>query len=373
VAAARRIGAAVRGGDVVGRFGDDVFAVLLHPVDGEHDALSVLSVVEASFAEPFLIDDHEVQVTASAGVALGGAGTTVADLLREAEIAVHRAKVDPVRRTVLFDPAMRAQAVERVELERDLRRAIERDELVLHFQPLVELASERVVGHEALLRWRHPTRGVVPPLSFVPLAEETGLILPMGRWVLATAAWQARTWQQTWAGASALVMSVNLSARQFSQPGLIDEVRELLQVTGLDPSTLELEITESVVMDESEAGIERLRVLRGLGVRLALDDFGTGYSSLSYLRRLPLDVIKIDRSFVAGLGSPEPSETVGANLPIVQAVIALAHGLGIEVVAEGIETQEQLALLRQLGCDRGQGYLFSKPRPASELDALNGV
>jgi diguanylate cyclase (GGDEF)-like protein len=367
VAAARRIGESVRAGDVVARFGDDVFALLLHPVDGERDAVSVLSVVEASFAEPFLIDGHEVSMTASAGIALGGPGTTVADLLREAEIAVHRAKIDPVRRTILFDPAMRAQAVERVELERDLRRAIERNELVLHYQPLVELGSERIVGHEALLRWQHPTRGLVPPLSFVPLAEETGLILPMGRWVLATAASQARRWQRASVAAASLVMSVNLSARQFSQPGLVDEVHELLASTGLDPATLELEITESVVMDESEAGIQRLHTLRALGVRLALDDFGTGYSSLSYLRRLPLDVIKIDRSFVAGLGSPETAEAGGANLPIIQAVIALAHGLGIEVVAEGIETAEQLELLRQLGCDRGQGYLFSRPLPAADL------
>jgi diguanylate cyclase (GGDEF)-like protein/excisionase family DNA binding protein len=370
IAAARRIGDAVRAGDVVARFGDDVFALLLQPIDGERDALSVLSVVEASFAEPFLIDDHEVQVTAATGIALGGPGTTVADLLREAEIAAHRAKVDPVRRTILFDPAMRAQAVERVELERDLRRAIERNELVLHYQPLVELVDERIVGHEALLRWQHPTRGLMPPLSFVPLAEETGLILPMGRWVLSTAAWQARQWQQVSPSAGSLVMSVNLSARQFSQPGLVDEVRELLSVTGLDPATLELEITESVVMDESEAGIQRLHILRDLGVRLALDDFGTGYSSLSYLRRLPLDVIKIDRSFVAGLGSPETAEAGGANLPIVQAVIGLAHGLGIEVVAEGIETQEQLELLRQHGCDRGQGYLFARPMPAPDLGML---
>ena len=216
------------------------------------------------------------------------------------------------------------------------------------------------MGTEALVRWQHPSRGLVPPLAFVPLAEETGLIVPIGRWVLQTACAQARAWQRAQVDGPPTVMSVNLSARQFSQAGLVDEVAALLATTGLPPQALELEITESVVMDETEAGIARLHALRDLGVRLVLDDFGTGYSSLSYLRRLPLDAIKIDRSFVMGLGTGGPDDR-SSDLPIVQAVIALAHALGIEVVAEGIETPEQLRLLRSLGCDRGQGFLFARP------------
>jgi EAL domain-containing protein (putative c-di-GMP-specific phosphodiesterase class I) len=217
---------------------------------------------------------------------------------------------------------------------------------------------------EALLRWQHPTRGLVSPLSFIPLAEETGLILPMGRWVLETACRQVREWQRQIPAAASLVVSVNLSARQFAQADLVANVAAILDHAGLTPRSLELEITESVVMDQSEASIERLRGLRGLGVRLVLDDFGTGYSSLSYLRRLPLDTIKIDRSFVSGLGA------AGVDLPIVQAVISLAHGLGVDVVAEGIETEEQLACLRWLACDRGQGFHFARPLPPDDLRAL---
>jgi EAL domain-containing protein (putative c-di-GMP-specific phosphodiesterase class I) len=249
-------------------------------------------------------------------------------------------------------------------MESDLRRAVDRGELRLHYQPLVDLVTGAVLGMEALLRWQHPVRGLVPPLSFIPLAEETGLILPIGRWVLQTACEQVRDWQRRFPSVSSLVLSVNLSARQFAQADLVGEVASVLDHTGLDPAALELEITESVVMDESEASVERLRALRALGVKLVLDDFGTGYSSLSYLRRLPLDTIKIDRSFVNGLGED------AANLPIVQAVISLAHGLGIGVVAEGIETAEQLRWLRQLVCDRGQGYFFARPLPRAEMEAL---
>jgi len=356
----RRLVASVREGDVVARFGGDVFGILLYPVDGSLGGLTVTTALEAAFAEPFPLGDVETTVTASVGLALGGAATTVHDLLREAEIALHQAKLDATRHTVLFDPTMRAQTLERVDLELDLRRAIDRDELRLHYQPLIDLRTDRVVGTEALVRWQHPSRGLVPPLAFVPLAEETGLILPIGRWVLETACAQARAWQLEQAGGAPIVMSVNLSARQFSQAGLVGEVAALLAATGLPSHALELEITESVVMDETEAGIARLHALRDLGVRLVLDDFGTGYSSLSYLRRLPLDAIKIDRSFVMGLGSGEADDR-STDLPIVQAVIALAHALGIEVVAEGIETPEQLRLLRSLGCDRGQGFLFARP------------
>ncbi len=259
---------------------------------------------------------------------------------------------------------MNAATLERLELEADLRHAIEREELRLHYQPLVDLATDRIVGLEALVRWQHPSRGLVAPMSFIPLAEETGLILPLGRWVLETACRQARAWHVEFSQDPPVMISVNLSARQFSQPDLVEQVASVLASTGLPAGSLELEITESVVMDESEAAVAALRSLRGLGVRLVLDDFGTGYSSLSYLKHLPLDTIKIDRSFVAGLAGDD------ANLPIVQAVISLAHGLGIDVVAEGIETAEQLSWLRDLVCDRGQGYYYARPMPAEQIAPL---
>jgi EAL domain-containing protein (putative c-di-GMP-specific phosphodiesterase class I) len=263
----------------------------------------------------------------------------------------------------MFEPSMSRQTIERIDLENDLRGGIERGELRLHYQPLIDLATDRIVGFEALVRWEHPVRGLVPPLAFVPLAEETGMILPLGRWVLERACQQARAWRDAHPNGPALFMSVNLSARQFADPELVDQVREILDESGLEPAGLEIEITESVLMDQSEIGIDTLRRLRELGVRLVLDDFGTGYSSLSYLKHLPLDTIKIDRSFVAGIDG----ET---DRSIVEAVIALAHGLRISVVAEGIETEAQFEQLRSMGCDVGQGFLFARPLPAPEAGRL---
>jgi len=362
---AARLAPAVRPTDTLARFGGDEYGVLLDPVLDGDDAVSRIATLRDVLRAPFELDDHDVLITVSGGVAVGQTGRTDAtDLLREAEIALHRAKVDESGNLVLFDPTMRTATLERIDLERDLRHAIERNELDVHYQPIVDLQTSGVVGLEALARWHHPLRGLVPPLSFVPLAEETGLILPIGRWVLETACRQAREWQRRFPKDPPLVMSVNLSARQFAQPGLVDDVARILAETELDPSSLELEITESVVMDESDAGIARLRALRALGVRLVLDDFGTGYSSLAYLRELPLDTLKIDRSFVAGLG-----EDV-ANLPIVQAVIGLAHGLGIDVVAEGIESEAQATWVRDLACDRGQGFYYAVPTAPAELEAV---
>ena len=363
----RRLQHAARSTDTVARLGSDEFGVLLGPVRSAREAERVAARIERLLAEPFDLDGREVSVGVSAGLAIGHPGETrPGDLLKEAEIALHRAKADPLRSVILFDPEMRAQTLDRATMEHDLRRAIERDELVLHYQPLVSLERGEIVGMEALLRWNHPARGLVPPMAFIPLAEETGQILPIGRWVLESACRQMRDWQARHPAAAALVVSVNLSAKQFAQADLVGEVAAILDRTGLDPATLELEITESVVMDQSEASIERLRGLRALGVKLVLDDFGTGYSSLSYLRRLPLDTIKIDRSFVSGLDAGEAA----IDAPIVQAVISLAHGLGIGVVAEGIETETQLAWLRRLGCDRGQGYLYARPLPSARVDLL---
>jgi diguanylate cyclase (GGDEF)-like protein len=365
----RRLLGAARSTDTVARLGSDEFGVLLGRVRSAREAERVAERIEAAIAEPFDLAGREVNVGASLGLAVGRAAVTHAgELLKHAEIALHRAKLDPVRSTILFDPEMHAQTVDRATLEHDLRRALDRSELRLHYQPIVDLGSGRVVGMEALLRWLHPVRGVVPPLSFIPLAEETGLILPIGRWVLETACQQVREWQRRYDVARDLVVSVNLSARQFAMADLVPTVAAILDHTGLDPASLELEITESVVMDQSEASVERLRGLRGLGVQLVLDDFGTGYSSLSYLRRLPLDTIKVDRSFVSGLGLDGREATV--DLPIVQAVVSLAHGLGINVVAEGIEAWGQLICLRELDCDRGQGYYFARPLPPDELEAI---
>ena len=354
----------LRPGDTVARFGGDEFAIIVDGIHGLDEVHRVAERVLDSLGAPFTLGGHEWFVNARLGISIGWPGrATPDDLFREAEIALVQAKRDTGGRYTFFEPAMSAATIERVELENDLRRALERDELRLHYQPLIDLASDRIVGLEALVRWQHPTRGLVPPLSFIPLAEETGLILPLGKWVLETACRQARAWHDAMPG-SGLVMSVNLSARQFRQPDLVAQVADILEETGLPAHLLELEITETVLMDQTETGTRALRALRELGVQLVLDDFGTGYSSLSYLKHLPLDTIKIDRSFVNGL------EDDDANLPIVEAVIALAHGLGIDVVAEGIETAAQLARLRELACDRGQGYFYARPQAAESIGPM---
>ncbi len=361
-AVGRRLGEALRPSDTLARLGGDEFAVLVDGLAGEAAAEGLAHRMVEALAMPFLVEGRETYVSASVGVALSRAGAQgAADLLREAEIALYRAKDDAGNRVSLFHPQMSASSMDRLELELDLRRAVERDELRVHYQPLIDLQSGRTVGHEALVRWQHPTRGLLPPLSFIPLAEESGLIIAIGDVVLAAACRQARAWQLSDPDLVDLAVSVNLSARQFAQPDLAGRVAAVLAETGLPPATLELEITESVAMSDAEATGVTLRALHELGVRVALDDFGTGYSSLAYLSRLPLDVIKVDRSFVAGLGES------AMNLAIIRAVVGLAQGLGIVVTAEGIERSDQLDALRELGCDRGQGYLFARPMPS--LDA----
>ena len=366
VAVGQRLARGVRPGDTVARVGGDEFGIIFDPVADADEARAIADRIVNELRAPFPLNDREWFVSASMGIALAQPGRATPDeLLREAEIAMVRAKSDTTQRHAFFEPSMSAQTLERVDLESDLRSGIERGQLRVHYQPIVTLESTEIVGFEALVRWQHPTRGLVPPLAFIPLAEETGLIVPLGKWVLETACRQAAKWHRTQPDADGrpLFVSVNLSARQFAQADLVEDVAAVLLESGLDASALELEITESVLMDQSETGIRTLRRLRALGVRLVLDDFGTGYSSLSYLKHLPLDTIKIDRSFVAGIEEK-------ADQSIVEAVVALAHGLGIGVVAEGIETERQAGRLLELGCDLGQGYLFSRPVPAAKTAGL---
>jgi diguanylate cyclase (GGDEF)-like protein len=360
---ARRLALTLGPSDVAARFGGDEFGVLLSPGEPER-ATRFTDGVLSELKAPFELDGRVWFISASMGVALGRPGVSSAgDLLREAEVALVQAQGDPTLRVARFDPVRSREALERIDLEADLRGAIERHELIAHYQPIVDLRTERIVGFEALARWPHPERGLVPPSTFIPLAEETDLIIPLGAQVLEMACRQARAWRERWPG-ERLVMSVNLSPRQFADKGLVGSIADVLEMTGLDASALELEITETSVMDRSEAGLRALADLRALGVRLVLDDFGTGWSSLAYLRQLPLDTIKIDRAFVTELDDAD------RNVAIVQAVLSLAHGLGISVVAEGIETPLQARRLRELGCDLGQGYTWSRPLAPERIEAI---
>ncbi len=363
-AVGQRLIGCLRPGDTVSRFGGDEFAILLDPIDGPDGATRVAERIETVFSTPIDLDGRDAFVSASMGIVVGRAGLDEpGDLLRDAEIALHRAKSGATVRHAFFEPGMSAATIERLDFENGLRRAVERDQLRLHYQPIVDLPSGRIVGFEALARWQHPTRGLVPPLAFVPLAEETGLIVPIGAWVLETACRQARAWGDALGGDHPPFMSVNLSPRQFDQPDLVETIAEVLRSSGLAPESLELEITESVLMDRSDTTTAALHGLRDLGVRLVLDDFGTGYSSLSYLRHLPIDTLKVDRSFVTGLTGDD------AHSSIVEAIVALAHGLGMSVTAEGIESAAQLAWLREHDCDRGQGFLYARPLPAAQAGA----
>jgi EAL domain-containing protein (putative c-di-GMP-specific phosphodiesterase class I) len=316
--------------------------------------------------KPVYLSGREVVVGASVGLTFSpdGGATQPEDLVREADTALYEAKGAGKNRVVVFQPRMNTRVVQRLNLEADLRRAIERGEFVMHYQPEIELVSGEIVGTEALLRWRHPRLGLISPDDFIPLAEETGLIVPIGRWALEAACRQARRWQTQRGQAPRLTMSVNLSARQFQQDDLADQVAHVLHRTGLDPAALKLELTETVLLKDERRAARTLEHLRGLGLRLALDDFGTGYSSLGYLHRFAVDTLKVDRSFLEGL---ERNETAAA---IVEAITKLAHALGMDVTVEGVETAEQLAHARLIHCDRGQGYFFSRPAPAEALTRL---
>ncbi len=356
VAIARRLERCVRPGDTVARLGGDEFTLLLDDIEDVSDATRVADRIQRDLNLPFNLHGQEIFTSASIGIALSATGyDRPDDLLRDADIAMYRAKALGKARYEVFDTAMHERAVSQLQLETDLRRALDREEFRVVYQPVFSLQTGRPTGFEALVRWQHPQRGVVLPDEFIPASEETGLIVLIGRVVLREACRQLAEWHRQFPGKPPLTMSVNISGKQFRQGDLVDHVARLLAAWEVPPACLRLEITESIIIDNAEAAIESLSRLRALGVKVDLDDFGTGYSSLSYLHRFEMDAIKVDRAFVSAIGDR------GENSAIVRTIVHLAQNLGLEVIAEGVERHEQLAILRSLGCEQVQGFLFSQP------------
>ncbi len=364
---ARRLESSTRTGDLVARLGGDEFVVLLNELVEEGDAVQIAERIQASMKNPFNLNGNEIFISASIGIALSASGhKRPEDMLRDADIAMYRAKAKGKARCQIFDPAMHEHASKQLQLETEMRRALENRDFQIHYQPIMNLKNETLMGFEALVRWKHAERGMIPPFEFIPTAEESGLILPLGKWILEESCRQLRRWQDNNPAAANLSVSVNLSTKQFSQPDLAGQVAAALAATGLDPRCLKLEITESHIMENSETAVIVMEKLRALGVELSLDDFGTGYSSLSYLHRLPVNYLKIDRSFVTRMiDSKENSE-------IVLTIIKLAQNLKMKVIAEGIETKEQLAHLKNLNCECGQGYFFAKPLEPDNAETYIG-
>ncbi|MFZ5877352.1 MAG: EAL domain-containing response regulator [Nitrospirota bacterium] len=362
-AVADRLASCVRGGDTVARLGGDEFAIILADMAQPDDAASLARKILGEFSRPFSTGPHELVVTSSIGITLYPTDDDCVDhLLRNADAAMYRAK-ELGRNTYQFYTAeMNVKAVERLDVEMHLRRALERDEFVLHYQPQIDLSTRRILGVEALIRWVRPDRGMISPAEFIPVAEDAGLIGPIGEWVLRTACRQARAWEA--ADIAPLRLAVNVSAIQFRRPDFVATLDRILSESGLSPTRLELEITESLLMGHDSAVLGRLATLHDMGMTFSIDDFGTGYSSLGYLKRFPIDVLKIDRSFVGNAVADADQETIAA------AIVSLAHSLKLRVVAEGVETEDQSTFLRSLGCDVAQGYLYSRPLPADNIEPL---
>jgi diguanylate cyclase (GGDEF)-like protein/PAS domain S-box-containing protein len=380
IAIAGRLKVCLRPTDTAARLGGDEFTILLEDIKDISDAIRVAERIQEQLRSPFHLSRQEVFTSASIGIVFRGTDyNQPEDLLRDADIAMYRAKVLGKARYEIFNIDMRDRAVARLQLETELRRAIERQEFRIHYQPIVSLGTGRVIGFEALVRWQHPDRGLVCPAEFMPIAEETGLSVPIDQWVLLEACRQTHQWQKRFPPNAAdgepfkagfpgeylaLTISVNLGSSQFRQPGLLQQIDEVLQETNLNASSLKLEITENIIMENHESATVILSQLRGLGIQLVIDDFGTGYSSLGRLHRFPIDILKIDRSFVSKIG------TNGKNFEIAETIITLAQKLGVEVTAEGVETVAQLAQLRGLNCAYGQGYFFSQPLDTEAIEGL---
>jgi diguanylate cyclase (GGDEF)-like protein len=358
-AVAKRLAALIRAEDLAARLGGDEFGVLLPQLDGPRSATDIAARLIDVIGRPYLLEGHTINIGVSIGIAFSGSdGGDADDLLKAADLALRRAKQDGQNLFRCFEPGMDLRMQRRRELENALRAALPRREFELHFQPLFDLDRCRIDGFEALLRWNSPSGGTIPPGDFVPLAEELGLIVPIGRWVLKTACKTTASWPDD------IAVAVNLSPVQFKSPCLVSDVAAALAASGLSPHRLQLEITESVLMSDSEANLTILHHFRALGIKLAMDDFGTGYASLSYLRSFPFDKIKIDQSFVRDM--PRGKESAA----IVGAISALAHRLGIRTTAEGVETRAQLRQITSDGCCEAQGYLIGRPIPADQIDAL---
>ncbi len=363
VGIARRLEKCLRPGDTVARVGGDEFTILLEEISDLEEAISVAERIHQELKKPFDLGGRDVYTTVSIGIAPGSLTYNQPDeILRDADMAMYRSKSLGKARHEMFDEEMHTRALRQLQMENDLRQAQERGELIINYQPIVGLDDFRLCGFEALVRWQHPERGLISPLDFIPLAEEGGQIKEIGAWVLEEACKQMRQWHDKFPSEKPLYMTVNLSPRQFAQEDLIEQVRGILQRTGLDPNYLKLEITESLLMNEFDSADSMLSMLRGLGVRLSIDDFGTGYSSLTYLHQFPIDTLKIDRSFIMRMSKE--------NIEIVRTILMLAENLGMDAIAEGVETQEQLSLLRELNCPSGQGYFFSKPLGVDPAEAM---
>jgi len=362
---AKRLRACVRPEDIVARLGGDEFTILQNEVHGEQDAIALATRIHGSLAVPFSVAGHHVVVGTSVGIALGGAApATVQDVLRDADIAMYEAKGRGRAQTVVYDEGMRARVVSRHLLETDIRGAVERNELFVEYQPIFELHNMRLVGFEALVRWRHPERGVLTPGEFIPTAEQSGAIIPIDRFVLRAACTQLRAWQTELPQAAPLTVSVNMSAKQFVHEDLCEMIARTLEGSHVPAAALKLEITESTIMEKSDKVFSTLAAIRALDVEIMIDDFGTGYSSLSYLRTFPVSAVKVDRSFITGMDAHED------RAQMVRAIVTLAHNLRLTVVAEGVETAAELAALQELSCECGQGFLLSRPLGAADARAL---